>query len=104
MDIVADRSEIGHCANSWCTVREMPAVQSRLSKEKSMPEVTLESLAQRVAALEESVAKLRPPQLRPPRTKDWRSTIGMFAGDELMKEVFEAGRAIREAEDGENQA
>ncbi|MBI1916619.1 MAG: hypothetical protein HYS12_18080 [Planctomycetes bacterium] len=62
-----------------------------------MSQITLETLAERVAALEKAVATLR--QLQPtfPPGKDWRRTIGMFAGDEVMKEIFEAGRLIREA-------
>ena len=30
--------------------------------------------------------------------KDWRSALGMFSGDALMKEIDEEGRRIREAE------
>ena len=60
-----------------------------------MPQPTLE---ERVAALEEAVAKLTgnlPGQLPPPE-EDWRSTIGMFANDPIMKEIDEEGRKIRE--------
>ena len=60
-----------------------------------MPEQTLE---QRVAALEEQVAQLTSflPGERLPPDKDWRSTIGMFANDPIMKEIDEEGRKIRE--------
>jgi hypothetical protein len=57
-----------------------------------MDEVTLESLARRVEALERAVG------LRPRRAKDWRNTIGMFAGNEVQKQIDEEGRKIREAE------
>lgn len=30
--------------------------------------------------------------------KDWRTALGMFSGDALMKEIDEEGRRIREAE------
>jgi hypothetical protein len=30
------------------------------------------------------------------RKKDWRKTIGMFAGDEIMREVCQNALAIRE--------
>lgn len=60
-----------------------------------MPELTLETLAARVAALEAKIAEM---QAATPQGKDWRRTIGMFAGDEVMKEIFEAGREIREAD------
>jgi hypothetical protein len=39
-----------------------------------------------------------PVPAKPPRTKDWRSTLGMFSGDALMKEIDEEGRRIRKAE------
>lgn len=35
---------------------------------------------------------------KPAPAKDWRSTLGMFSGDALMKEIDEEGRRIREAE------
>jgi hypothetical protein len=59
-----------------------------------MDEVTLESLARRVEALERALG------LRPggPAKQDWRNAIGMFAGNEFQKQVDEEGRKIREAE------
>lgn len=59
-----------------------------------MSEVTLESLAARVEALERAL------DLRPPRPgKDaWQCVVGMFAGSDFMREVDEEGRKIREAE------
>lgn len=59
------------------------------------PHVTLESLAQRVEALERAVGV--PP--RPPANDDsWLRVVGMFAGSDFMKQVDEEGRKIREAE------
>ncbi len=56
------------------------------------------TLDQRVAFLEQEVALLA--QLLPGETntngKNWRSTLGMFAGDPVMKEIIDEGRAIRE--------
>jgi hypothetical protein len=53
------------------------------------------TLEERVAALESKVEQL----LRGSgRQKDWRRTLGMFAGDELMKEIDAEGRKIREAD------
>ena len=60
-----------------------------------MSDATLE---QRVTALEEKVSELMEKVLSPPVEKDWRSTIGMFAGDSVMKEIDEEGRRIREAD------
>ena len=55
-------------------------------------DVTLE---ERVAVLENKVDQL----LRGSRQqKDWRRTLGMFAGDELMKEIDAEARKIREAD------
>ena len=56
------------------------------------------TLEQRVAALEKQMAELMERLMKPPPVKDWRSTIGMFANDPIMKEIQEEGRKIREAE------
>jgi hypothetical protein len=60
-----------------------------------MSEITLESLAQRVEALERALA-LKPANA--PAKKDWQRVVGMFAGSEFMMQVDEEGRKIREAE------
>jgi len=64
-----------------------------------MSQSTLETLEERVASLEHQVAELSkrllPGEKFPPE-KDWRSTIGMFANDPIMKEIDEEGRKIRE--------
>jgi hypothetical protein len=59
-----------------------------------MPEITLESLAARLAAVERQLAE----KTAAPRPKDWRRTVGMFDDDPEFKEVIAEGRAIREAE------
>ena len=59
-----------------------------------------QTLEERVAALEKEVARLSS-QRRPdgePGRDDWKSTVGMFANDPIMKEIQEEGRKIREAD------
>ena len=56
------------------------------------------TLEERVAALEKQVGALLANQVGTGRAKDWRRTRGVFTGDDLMKQVFEEGRKIREAE------
>jgi hypothetical protein len=56
-----------------------------------MPNPTLQ---ERVAELEKKVAQL----MANPNQKDWRRTLGMFTGDEIMKQIDEEGRKIREKE------
>jgi hypothetical protein len=59
-----------------------------------MPGSTLKN---RVAVLEQQVAELRAAGTAA-GGKDWRRTIGMFAGDEVMKEILEEARKYREAD------
>jgi len=59
------------------------------------PPATLE---ERVVALEETVALLLSQSDSVVSKKDWRSTLGMFADDPIMKEIDEEGRRIREAD------
>jgi hypothetical protein len=59
-----------------------------------MNDHTLESLTRRVEALERAVG-LQPSA---PPNREWLSAIGMFSGNEFMKQVDEEGRKIREAE------
>lgn len=63
-----------------------------------MSPLTLETLAGRVAALEQTVAHLL--QSQPPQAafKDWRQAVGKFQGTDLTREIDEAGRQIREAD------
>jgi hypothetical protein len=56
------------------------------------------TLEQRVAVLEEKVEALLANHATTGRVNDWRRTSGAFTGDDLMKEIFEEGRKIREAE------
>jgi hypothetical protein len=63
-----------------------------------MSALTLEHLEQRLAALEQEVARLRQAQQSRPRFKDWRQAVGLFPGDDFMKQIDEAGCAIREAD------
>jgi hypothetical protein len=60
-----------------------------------MSRATLEG---RVLALEKQVADLLANPSGPGRAKDWRRTRGAFTVDDLMKQVFEEGRTIRDAE------
>ena len=56
------------------------------------------TVAERISALERTAAELVR-SLRPAgRVKDWKRTVGMFSGNELMKEIDAAGQKIR-AED-----
>jgi hypothetical protein len=59
-----------------------------------MNELTLESLARRVEALERAWR----PGAAAHRPKDWRRVVGMFEDSEFMRQVDEEGRKIRESE------
>jgi len=57
-----------------------------------------ETLEERVAALEKEVARISD-LLRPgtePGRDDWKSVVGMFGDDPIMKEIDEEARKIRE--------
>jgi hypothetical protein len=56
------------------------------------------TLEERVAAVENQLAALLANHAGAGRAKDWRRTRGAFTGDALMKQVFEEGRKIRDAE------
>ena len=61
-----------------------------------MNELTLESLAKRIEALEKQAAE-RP--AAPAANLDWLKVVGMFDDDlEFMQQVIAEGNAIREAE------
>ena len=64
----------------------------------TMSPLTLESLEQRVAALERKLAQWPPSPPSVVRWKDWRQAVGQFIPSELSEEVDAAGRAIREAD------
>jgi len=59
-----------------------------------MNELTLESLAKRVEALEKVIATKGSDQSR----KDWRKVVGMFRDSEFMREIDEECQRMREAE------
>jgi hypothetical protein len=59
-----------------------------------MSDLTLESLAKRVEALEKVIATMEPNQSR----KDWRKVVGMFRDSEFMRKVDEECTRVREAE------
>ena len=59
-----------------------------------MNDLTLESLAKRVEALEQIIATKEPDQSR----KDWRKVVGMFRESEFMRRVDEECLRVREAE------
>ena len=58
-----------------------------------MTELTLQSLAKRVEALEIALAASGPN-----RPKDWRKVVGMFGDSDFMREVDEECARMRELE------
>jgi hypothetical protein len=56
------------------------------------------TLEERVAALEWKVAELTVALANRVGAKDWRRTVGMFTGDEVMKRIDEAALRYREAD------
>ena len=56
--------------------------------------ITLESLAERVEALEVALAAKKVK----PSGKDWRNVVGLFRESEFMREVDEECLRIRDAE------
>lgn len=58
-----------------------------------MPKHTLE---ERLEALETQLVELKAQVEVLARPTDWRSVVGMFEGDEVMKRIFENARKIRE--------
>ncbi|MBX9580955.1 MAG: hypothetical protein K2X87_11660 [Gemmataceae bacterium] len=66
-----------------------------------MPEVTLEAVAERLAALERQVAALtastRPPGAVP-AVGDWRCVVGISADNEFTRQVLAEIEANSEAE------
>jgi len=53
---------------------------------------------ERLEALEKAVARLADRSQPALEGNGWRSTIGAFANDPVVKEIQEEGRKIREAE------
>ena len=56
------------------------------------------ALEERLAALEKQMGELQAAVDKIAQPKDWRSTIGMFAGDEVMRRINEAALQYREAD------
>jgi hypothetical protein len=56
------------------------------------------TLEERLAALEKQMGELQAAVDKIARPKDWRSTIGMFAGDEIMKRIDAEALKYREAD------
>lgn len=54
------------------------------------------NVEERISALERAVAELARTRAPDGRVKDWKRTVGMFSGNELMKEIDAAGEKIRE--------
>ena len=59
-----------------------------------MNEPTLESLARRIDALERELRIQRSTE----SNKDWRRVVGIAGDSELMHQIDDEGRRIREAE------
>jgi hypothetical protein len=63
--------------------------------------MTLKTIEARVAKLEKQLAALQAEPVMPVTpapAKDWRRTIGMFTGDDVMAEILDEGRKWRAAE------
>jgi hypothetical protein len=56
------------------------------------------TLEQRVATLESVVAELTATPKQARRKKNWRRTMGMFTGDEVMKRIDQEALKYREAD------
>lgn len=54
------------------------------------------TVEERLAALERIVDEIVRDAKRPQR-KDWRTTVGMFADDPVIRDIQAEGRKIREA-------
>ena len=59
-----------------------------------MNEPTLESLAQRIDALERELRTQRSTE----SNKDWRRVVGIAGDSDWMRQIDDEGRKIREAE------
>jgi hypothetical protein len=56
------------------------------------------NLEQRIERLERIVEKLQSEFRRSPERDDWRSTVGMFSGDPIAKEIIDEALRLREQE------
>jgi hypothetical protein len=58
--------------------------------------MTRATLEERMNALEKRVEELQAQVQKLARPKDWRNIVGIFEGNEGMKQIFEEARRIRE--------
>jgi hypothetical protein len=58
--------------------------------------MTMKQLQQRIEKLEQQLESLQLAARN--RKRDWQTTLGMFEGDEAMKEIAHLGRLWRESE------
>ena len=70
----------------------------RKTCKREASEMIQRTLEERVETLEETVAALVTRRDTAKQKGDWRSTIGMFAGDSVIRQIQEEGRQLREAE------
>jgi len=66
-----------------------------------VPKLTLQALAERLAVVEEELARLRRPELSQSKGKNWRTVIGLFPKDEYMKRIDELGKEYRQSQRAE---
>jgi citrate synthase len=69
------------------------AQQDEINRSQEMSQADLEK---RVTVLEEQVRQLMTSERKQPGPLDWLSTVGMFSGDEYMKQIDKAALAYRE--------
>lgn len=62
---------------------------------RAAPATSIRKLVDRVSTLEQEVADLRE-KFRSRPFKDWRTTIGMFGNDPVMKQVLDEAAKYRE--------
>jgi hypothetical protein len=60
--------------------------------------MTQTALEERVAILERQMTQLLTQAEHDRPQKGWRSTVGMFTNDPVMKQIQEEGRKIRQAD------
>ncbi|MCX7429027.1 MAG: hypothetical protein NTW96_25800 [Planctomycetia bacterium] len=65
--------------------------------------MTRRKLEERIASLEDTVAQLVAVVRPAKQNGDWRSTVGMFEDDPVIREIQEEGRRLREADRRETQ-
>lgn len=58
----------------------------------------MKSVEERLRIVEKELAALQEIVSKNVRVKDWRRTVGMFTGDEVMKRIDEAALKYREAD------